>query len=298
MNKSIIYDLLGDKTWLFENDLHSDLAEEVMNNKRYFSIGEVSKFKNVTIKALHYYHDIGLLIPAYINPDNGYRYYTINQFIYLDIIKICKQSKISVKEIKDLFAHADPNYLKLYLDQKQSQIDQEIMELEQLNKQIDKLKSVIHSSEEELVNNGFNIQPFEERYFISSPTEGGNLNAMKSFDELDDRLDEHASHTFQYGLIYSYHIDNWEIRDVFRLITEDDYKLLTDTFNVAVLPKGDYLTVNCSRDNEAETFQLVKAYLEKNNLTCNQVYLFYLVADVFNQNNHFSQFQVNVKSTR
>ncbi|KTS79144.1 transcriptional regulator, partial [Paenibacillus jamilae] len=77
-----------------------------MENKKYFSIGEVSRLKNVTIKALRYYHNIGLLIPAYINPDNGYRYYTINQFIYLDIIKISKQSNVSVKEIKALFAKA------------------------------------------------------------------------------------------------------------------------------------------------------------------------------------------------
>ncbi|WP_324911114.1 MerR family DNA-binding transcriptional regulator [Paenibacillus sp. lzh-N1] len=97
-----------------------------MENKKYFSIGEVSRLKNVTIKALRYYHNIGLLIPAYINPDNGYRYYTINQFIYLDIIKISKQSNVSVKEIKALFAKAYTNYLKLYLEQKNEEIYKEI----------------------------------------------------------------------------------------------------------------------------------------------------------------------------
>ena len=71
-----------------------------MVNKRYFSIGEVSKLKDVTIKALRYYHDIGLLTPAYINPENGYRYYTINQFFYLDIIlNFAKQGNKGIENI-------------------------------------------------------------------------------------------------------------------------------------------------------------------------------------------------------
>ncbi|MCP3780512.1 MerR family transcriptional regulator [Paenibacillus sp. MZ03-122A] len=268
-----------------------------MDNKRCFSIGEVSRLKNVTIKALRYYHNIGLLIPAYINSNNGYRYYTIDQFIYLDIIKICKQSNVSVKEIKALFAKADTNYLKLYLEQKKEEIHKEIKKLEQLNKRIELLRAAIHSSEDELMNNGFNIQTFEDRYFLSLPTQGGELNKIKSFDKLDEKLGEFTAHTFQYGLIFSCHYDNWEISDVFRLITSDDYRLLKDTSNVPELPKGEYLTVNCTRDTEIETFQLVKEYLKKNSLTCNKVYMFYLVTDVFNQYNHFSQFQISLKPT-
>ncbi|MEB4784866.1 helix-turn-helix domain-containing protein [Paenibacillus jamilae] len=268
-----------------------------MDNKRYFSIGEVSRLKNVTIKALRYYHNIGLLIPAYTNPDNGYRYYTINQFIYLDIIKICKQSNVSVKEIKALFARADTNYLKFYLEQKNEEIHKEIKKLEQLNKQIEILKTAIHSSEDELMNNGFNIQTFKDRYFLSLPTQDGELNEIKSFDKLDEKLGELAVQTFQYGLIYSCHHDNWKISDVFRLITSDDYRLLKDTFNISKLSKGEYLTINCTGDTEIETFQLVKEYLEKNSLTCNKVYMFYLVTDVFNQYNHFSQFQISLKPT-
>ncbi|WP_204593463.1 MerR family DNA-binding transcriptional regulator [Clostridium sardiniense] len=39
------------------------------------SIGEVSKIKEVTIKALIYYHKVGILIPKYIDDAIGYRYY-------------------------------------------------------------------------------------------------------------------------------------------------------------------------------------------------------------------------------
>lgn len=42
----------------------------------YLTISELAKTNSVSIKALRYYEKIGILKPAYINPHNGYRYYT------------------------------------------------------------------------------------------------------------------------------------------------------------------------------------------------------------------------------
>ncbi|WP_026675313.1 MerR family transcriptional regulator [Alkalihalobacterium bogoriense] len=268
-----------------------------MDNKRYFSIGEVSKFKNVTIKALRYYHNIGLLVPAYINPDNGYRYYTIEQFIYLDIIKVCKQSNVSIKEIKDLFAKADTNYLKLYLEQKNEEIHKKIKELEQLTKRIKTLKNAIQTTEDELKQTGFTFRTLDERYFFRSPAIGGELNEIMAFEKLDEKLGEDVSQTFQYGLIYSHQTNQWQVSDVFRVITSNAYSLFKENTNVFVLQKGEYVTINCTRDTELETFQLILEYLEKNQLTCDKIYLFYLVTEIFNQDNHFSQYQFRLKPT-
>lgn len=49
--------------------------------KEYLTIGEVSKMKGVGIKSLRYYDRLGILKPAYINPDTGYRYYSIEQML-------------------------------------------------------------------------------------------------------------------------------------------------------------------------------------------------------------------------
>ena len=42
--------------------------------KKYFTIGEISKMKGVGIKSLRYYDKVGVLKPAYINQETGYRY--------------------------------------------------------------------------------------------------------------------------------------------------------------------------------------------------------------------------------
>ena len=47
----------------------------------YFSVGEISKLTNVPIQTLRYYDKMGLLKPAYINEQNNYRYYSVNQFM-------------------------------------------------------------------------------------------------------------------------------------------------------------------------------------------------------------------------
>lgn len=48
--------------------------------KNLFSIGEVSKKKGVIIKALRYYHKMGILIPRHIDNTTGYRYYSYRYY--------------------------------------------------------------------------------------------------------------------------------------------------------------------------------------------------------------------------
>ena len=70
-----------------------------MNN--YFSIGELSKLQNISRQTLIFYDKIGLFTPAYIDPENGYRYYHANQLDYLDTICIMKKIGFSLEEIKE-----------------------------------------------------------------------------------------------------------------------------------------------------------------------------------------------------
>lgn len=69
--------------------------------KDYFSIGEVAKYQNISKQTLIFYDRIGLFCPAYIDPDNGYRYYSSAQIDYLDTILIMKKVGFSLKEIRE-----------------------------------------------------------------------------------------------------------------------------------------------------------------------------------------------------
>lgn len=64
---------------------------------KYLTIGEISKIKKISIKSLRYYEQIGILVPVKINPDNGYRYYSQEQLLTIDMIKFLSAMDIPLK---------------------------------------------------------------------------------------------------------------------------------------------------------------------------------------------------------
>lgn len=66
------------------------------------SIGEFSKICQVSPKTLRYYAEIGLLLPEEINPESGYRYYSINQLETMLFINRLKGYQFSLEEIKHI----------------------------------------------------------------------------------------------------------------------------------------------------------------------------------------------------
>ena len=103
----------------------------------YFSVGEISKLTNVPIQTLRYYDKMGLLKPAYINEQNNYRYYSVNQFIKIDLLKQCKVIGLSLKEIEELLKNeiSVDSMLKL-IDQQRKVLDNKIQELESVKSYI------------------------------------------------------------------------------------------------------------------------------------------------------------------
>lgn len=65
-----------------------------------YTIGEVSKLVNISIKALRYYDKINLFKPAYVDQDTNYRYYKDSQIYLLDIIKSLKYIGTPLEEMK------------------------------------------------------------------------------------------------------------------------------------------------------------------------------------------------------
>src|ERR1700704_2881615 len=52
-----------------------------------FAIGDFSRATHLTVKTLRHYHETGLLEPAHIDPQTGYRRYTTDQIPVAQIIR-------------------------------------------------------------------------------------------------------------------------------------------------------------------------------------------------------------------
>lgn len=98
--------------------------------EKYFSIGEISKLVNLSVQTLRHYDKLGLLKPSLVK-DNGYRYYSLEQFYKLDYIIFYRKLGLSLLEIKELMSNKIniEGVLELLKNQ-ECEIDRQIKELQ------------------------------------------------------------------------------------------------------------------------------------------------------------------------
>jgi DNA-binding transcriptional MerR regulator/predicted transcriptional regulator YdeE len=64
-----------------------------------FSIGEFASIGRVSVRMLRHYDEIGLLVPARVDPHTGYRYYSGGQFAVLGQILAYKELGLRLEEV-------------------------------------------------------------------------------------------------------------------------------------------------------------------------------------------------------
>ena len=88
------------------------------------SIGKMAEINGVSIPTLRLYDKNGLLKPAYIDPDSGYRYYSVRQFEVLNTIRYFRVLDLSLLEIREFLENRDVDMMEEKL-QKQKRLIQE-----------------------------------------------------------------------------------------------------------------------------------------------------------------------------
>lgn len=104
------------------------------------SIGEFSNICKVSTKTLRYYDEIGLLQPKEINPESGYRYYSIEQLETMLFINRLKSYDFSLEEIKKVLMSSkiENDYLHIELIRKKKQMLKQVQEYKRIVDQLDK----------------------------------------------------------------------------------------------------------------------------------------------------------------
>lgn len=67
-----------------------------------YKIGVFAAMNHITVKALRFYEEQKLLLPAYINYENGYRYYELSQMADIHQISALKQAGFTLEEIASI----------------------------------------------------------------------------------------------------------------------------------------------------------------------------------------------------
>lgn len=74
--------------------------EETTDMKQYLTINEFAKLRNVNANSIRYYEKLKILTPVRVDSKTGYRYYLPEQLVLLDIILLCIQFDIPLKNLK------------------------------------------------------------------------------------------------------------------------------------------------------------------------------------------------------
>lgn len=80
---------------------------EVKETGTLYKIGMFAAMNHITVKTLRFYEEQGLLMPACINQENGYRYYTLSQMAVVHQITALKMAGFTLEEIARIHSGAD-----------------------------------------------------------------------------------------------------------------------------------------------------------------------------------------------
>ena len=101
-----------------------------MKMNHLIKIGEMAKLFGVNIRTLRYYDDIGILKAAYTDEKTGYRYYSIEQFEQLNVIRYFRAQGMSLESIREIMEHRDPQKIQNQLKKQYSLVQEQLRELQ------------------------------------------------------------------------------------------------------------------------------------------------------------------------
>ncbi|HEX3513506.1 MAG TPA: MerR family transcriptional regulator [Trebonia sp.] len=123
------------------------------------TIGAFSRLTHLSIKTLRYYHEVGLLEPAVVDPDSGYRYYRPGQAQSAHMVRRFRDLGLPVADVKAVLAAPDltarDTILAGHLDRMREQ-------LRQTEAAVDSLRLMLEGAATAI--------PIEERVLEGGPT--------------------------------------------------------------------------------------------------------------------------------
>lgn len=108
-----------------------------MDKKNLFGIGEVAKMFHLSASTLRHYENIGLLSPAYISPESGYRYYSTEQFEILNTVRYLRALDMPLHEIENFLENRDIDSMKEKLRQQKEIVIRKQQELKRIEQKIE-----------------------------------------------------------------------------------------------------------------------------------------------------------------
>lgn len=274
-----------------------------------FNISETSRITGLSIDTLRYYDKIDL-IKSKKNPNNRYRYYTIEDISIINHIKNLRDLDLSICDIKSLL-HSDPEVQRQILKNHHKVLLEKVATIKKIEKVFKDTLKEVNSSD--LMINVPVIKSYTDRYFKKlknnvktnkcSISKKNLLDTSTNFLDILDKFvfsfsDKNFDSTnlfdfFEYGKVS-------ENQEYYTEISQEEFEVMEDTKDILVVPHSNYIETitKLSKDNFDEYFENLIAWIDFKNL--NPIYpgfIKYLDTSLYfmNEGECLVQFQIPFK---
>lgn len=94
--------------------------------KNLLPIGRFSRMCRLTVKALRHYDELGLLRPAMVDPDSGYRYYSPIQAVEANRIRLLRELEMPLEEIRAVINERDSQRVQQLVGRHRDRIQERV----------------------------------------------------------------------------------------------------------------------------------------------------------------------------
>ena len=260
-----------------------------------FTISEFAKLRDININSLRYYEKIGVLKPAYTDPNTGYRYYTPDQLSVLDMILLCLSLDIPLKQLSE---YTDEN--SYILNDKLYETGKEVAKnkIKQIQTELDKIEYTLRYLEvnkQYLNTHERYTRPIIERTFVTMDY-NGDLKDIRSIEQTSARLYSYAqknnlSPVFPAGLIISFQNGKTGSKAFFEIVRKD----IDSDENIIKIPVGDFLCKQISLTPDTDLIETIRAtYGYENDM---QIIVSNMLLSKFQIGTKTSELQQKVRNT-
>ena len=199
-------------------------------------INEFAKLTGVSVRTLHYYDEIGLLKPAFVDEQNGYRFYDKNSLERMQEILFYRELDFELKSISEILSSPDYDKKKALAEQRKLLV----LKKERLERIIDALDGVEKGKVTMTAFDNSDYETARKQYETEAKERWGATDAYK----------EHAEKTANY--------------------TAEKWQEVNDGLNTALAKFSECMQKGSSADS-VEAQKLVKElqdYITENYYTC------------------------------
>ncbi|MDO4834739.1 MAG: MerR family transcriptional regulator [Bacillota bacterium] len=224
-------------------------------------IGEMAELNHVSTQTLRLYAKNKLVEPQYMNPETGYRYYTLEQCAKLDLIRALKSCHLPLQKIREIFELASEERLIQVLEEEIGALSGEIYTSSVSRNNLLRIQKNL-----QMLNA---LPPFGQAFFEYIPERKLDVQNTEfdffsqGYEGYERMLRHMQNYLHEKKLPPSYFINVSTIMDkehfMNRTYTSQSAfifvdELYPDTGNIRTLPSGMYLSVASDNTALEETY--------------------------------------------